>query len=237
MCDCGASPVQQAGPSTLPLDAMVRRLLASLIAVLVPTAFAGPWAPYDAHVERQHAVSAEAYKRIDFLTPSALLDSQQTLDCVVTYDVRPSFAPQRHWCLRRSGATYTLDSWELPPSVGAEAGSHPAEHRTVSFPSEVATLVRQIWLNAILESHYPRFFLAGADGDDYYFGATRDDSLLLRAEVWSPDADLPPRWLVDAGDQLFNYAQTGSNDIAQVRKSLVALRNRLFSYYEKHGRH
>src|SRR5205807_2536346 len=108
----GACPTWSSGPSTSPLDAMVRRLLASLIAVLVPTAFAGPWAPYDAHVERQHAVSAEAYKRIDFLTPSALFDSQQTLDCVVTYDVRPSFAPQRHWCLRRSGATYTLDSWE-----------------------------------------------------------------------------------------------------------------------------
>ena len=216
---------------------MFRRLVASLIAALVPAALAGPWTPYDASVEKQHAVSVEAYKRIDFLTPSALPEPEQTLDCVVTYDVRPSFAPERHWCLRRNGSTYSLESWKSGRSVGSQAGAHDTEHRAVPFPSELATLVREIWLNAILESHYPRFYLGGADGDDYYFGATRDDSLLLRAEVWSPDADLPPRWLVDAGDQIFNHAQGDSNDAAELRKSLVALRKRLFSHYEEHGRH
>jgi hypothetical protein len=225
------------GPSTSPLNALFRRLVASLIAALVPAALAGPWTPYDASVEKQHAVSVEAYKRIDFLTPSALPEPQQTLDCAATFDVRPSFAPERHWRLRRNGSTYSLESWKSARSGGSQAGAHDAEHRTVPFPFELATLVREIWLNAILESHYPRLYLGGADGDDYYFGATRDDSLLLRAEVWSPDADLPPRWLVEAGDQIFNYAQRDSNDAVVLRKSLVALRKRLFNYYEEHGRH
>jgi len=125
-------------------------------------------------------------------SPPTHYRNQEQLDCVATYDVRPSFAPERHWRLRRNGSTYSLESWKSARSVGSQAGEHDTEHRAVPFPSELATLVRDIWLNAILESHYPAFTSVAQMVTTITSVATRDDSLLLRAEVWSPDADLPP---------------------------------------------
>lgn len=180
-------------PLNFTVDAMTRRRMAALTAVLTSTAFAGPWHAYDGNVELQKMVSVEAYKRIDFLTPSPLPEPQRSPNCIVTYDVRPAFTRERHWCLQQTGSSYTLDSWESPAGTDVKE----PEHRTVSLPADVAKMVRDIWLNAILEAHYPRFLLQGADGDTHYFGAMRDDSrLLLRAEAWSPEADFPPRcWL------------------------------------------
>ena len=224
----------RARPLNFTVDAMTRRRMAALTAVLTSTAFAGPWHAYDGNVELQKMVSVEAYKRIDFLTPSPLPEPQRSPNCIVTYDVRPAFTRERHWCLQQTGSSYTLDSWESPAGTDVKE----PEHRTVSLPADVAKMVRDIWLNAILEAHYPRFLLQGADGDTHYFGAMRDDSrLLLRAEAWSPEADFPPRWLADAGAQLFTYAQTASDHPTQLRMALHALRDRLFRYYAQHGRH
>ena len=196
------------------------------------------WRPYDANLEMRHAVSKDAYLAIDFLAPSqATLARHSAMTCVAAFEVSPSFRPTRHWCLSRREGGYSLASWETHDPTPAILNV-PPDALSVVIPNDIGALLQDIWLNAILDARYPRFYLAGADGDTYYFGATRaHDQEMLWAEVWSPEADLPPLWMTQTGAEVFAYAQSKARDNAQLRRRLQETRTRLYAYYERHGRH
>lgn len=106
------------------------------------------------------------------------------------------------------------------------------------LPPDVALIAREIWLNAILEASYPRRYLAGLDGTIFYFSAKRTgDNEVLRAQTWSPVAELPPLWLTQGGEALMKYAQSDSRSADALRAELQTIRNKLFAYYREHGRH
>jgi len=235
VCTRGSDRAPACGPSTSPLDAMLRQLAALLLASVASATFAGPWTPYSADEEKRAAVLPETYKAIDFLTPSVLPDAEARGACVVTFDAFPSFFQDEHWCLLQSGQRYLVKAWK---SAGSSPdGKHAsAEHRQAELPADIVVLVREIWLNAILEAHYPRLYIAGLDGTIFYFGAKRSDSELLGAQAWSPEADSPPLWITNAGVEVLKYALATSADVDALRRDLLATRNRLFAHYSEHGR-
>jgi hypothetical protein len=197
-----------------------------------------PWSPYDADLEARHTVSKDAYLKVDFLTPSQATQAlHSAAQCTAIYEVFPSFRQTQHWCLSRGEDGYHLASWETrDPTPGASAP--PPEARSVAVPSDIGALLQELWLNAILEARYPRFYLAGLDGDMHYFGATRaHDREMLWAEVWSPRANLPPLWMTQIGAEVFTFAQSTARDDAQLRRHLLDLQGKLYSYYKRHGRH
>jgi hypothetical protein len=216
---------------------MTGHVVVAFVAALALSASAGAWSPYNAEVEGRNSVSTDAYKKIDFLTPTPRSQVPGS-DCLASYEVRPSFRPTQQWCLVQDGPRYFISSWESRDADANAATSKGSARLKVELPSDLAILVREIWLNAILEARYPRFLLAGLDGETHYFGAVRYQSReILGAEVWSPTTDLPPLWMAKAGGEVFSYTRSNSGDANRLRTYLVALRQRLFAYYAKHGRH
>jgi hypothetical protein len=217
---------------------MTIRAVVALIATLALSASARAWSPYNAEVEGRNAVSTDAHKKIDFLTPSSLSGVLGSPDCLASYEVRPSFKPTQQWCLVEDGSAYFISSRESRDADATAATPKDSARLKVELPSDLAILIREIWLNAILEARYPRFPLGGADGEDHYFGAMRYHSReILRAEVWSPSSNLPPLWMAKAGAEIFSYTRSKSSSADRLRAYLLALRQKLFAYYAKHGRH
>ena len=215
---------------------MTGHVFGAFFAALALSASAGPWSPYNAEVEGRNEVSTDAYKKIDFLTPSPVSQVPGS-DCMVSYEVRRSFEPTQQWCLVQDGARYFIISWESRDTDANAATNKDRARLKVELPSDLVILVREIWLNAILEAHYPRLILAGADGEIHYFGAMRYHSReTLRAEVWSPISDLPPLWMAKAGGEIFSYTRSKPSNASQLRTYLVGLRRKLFAYYAKHSR-
>ena len=180
------------------------------------------WMPYDADLEATHAVSKDAYLKIDSLTPSQSGGHpHSTMQCAVGYEVFPSFEATKHWCLVQNHGGYDLESWESRES-DTQGTSRLVSRSSVALPSDIGALLQQIWLNAILEARYPRFFLAGADGEMHFFAATRArDREMLWAEVWSPHGDLPPLWMTQAGAAVFAYARSEDRNEEQLRLILT----------------
>jgi hypothetical protein len=151
------------GPSTSPLDAMSGRVVFALIASLACFAQASAWEPHNVSAEYRDETSTDAFKRIDFLTPGPPTVVSELQGCLASYEVRPSFKPTQQWCLRQDGGRYLLGSLESRDANTIEANE--ASRSEVELPADVAWLIREIWLNAILEAHCPRFSLQGADGE------------------------------------------------------------------------
>ena len=97
---------------------------------------------------------------------------------------------------------------------------------------QLADLVQEIWINALLDTHYPRAYAGGLDGTTYYF-QVRSQDLDLRGQTWSPSADRPPAWLVSAASEVMGYARSQGSDPEKLRTALAKCKERLFSYYRK----
>ena len=130
-------------------------------------------------------------------------------------------------------------SWELgdsnPVSLRQARESHP---KRVALPTEIVTLLAQIWTNVLLDTRYPRSNVRGADGDVHCFAAfVRDTGLQLDGEAWSPLAEAPPKWIAEAGQRLLAFARTEGSDTVAVRDDLKRTRDKVFRYYKSRRRH
>ena len=216
----------------------MRKTLALLFVMTLSVCASQTWKPYDADLELTNEISKDARLKIDFLTPGhGWGRAPPAMECAVAWEVFPSFEATKHWCLIRNSGGYNLNSWETDES-GTHTTSKLNPRLSISVPLDIGDLLKEIWLNAVLESRYSRFYLGGTDGEVYYFGATRArDRDMLWAEVQSPEADLPPLWMAQAGTRVFTYARSEGKGEEQIRQFLVDLRARLYQYYGKHGRH
>jgi hypothetical protein len=196
------------------------------------------WEPHSYDSEARDSVSTHAYQEIADLNPSgALLQTGAMRDCAATYKYEPTFRPTEEWCLARVERRWLIRSTGSPKSNDTGVINPNAKQAEREIGEEVASLVHEIWLNAILEARYSRILVLGADGETHEFGARRYlSAFLLRAEVWSPSHDNPPLWLAEAGRMIFIFAQTDSADPARLQRDLIALRSKLFDFYRTRKR-
>jgi len=227
VCTHGSNWALLGGPSTSPLGAMFSRV-AFLVALSVPVGAQPPaWTPYNQGLEQQHQVNGEAIASLDHLVP---LDIPHPVlaDCAATYTVESSLSPASGWCLTRIKDGYRLEAWTDRCSVA----NTQCDSVVVPIDKEIAELMQDIWINALLDTHYPRAYSGGLDGTTYFF-QVHSQGLYLRGQTWSPEGERPPAWLVSVGSDIMSYARSQGSDPEKLRAALAKCRDQLFSYYRK----
>jgi len=189
------------------------------------------WTPYDRQSALQDAAATDAAWKVDHLVPAGPFDGY--VDCILMYKAAPSFKPNEEWCIYAKGSEHFIRVGPLS-NLKSTAAQDSTE---VAIPNEVVALLEDLWVNAILEARYSRIISRGLDGAVLTFGARIVGCGMCLAETWSPLVDLPPRWLVEAGEEVRSYARAASRDSELLYRDINALRDRLFEYYRVHGKH
>lgn len=173
-----------------------------------------------------------------------------THGCVVAFDslgtLRP-YPPDAHWCLIEKRGAYEIRSWRAysghpetpdnpatPLSEFREAVAPFTQDLVVrDIPLQLALDLRQLWLHAVLESRFPPAALGGLDGTAYVFTVERYASnQFLTAGVWSPHLDLPPKWMVDLGQLVFETASSNRPFDEKLSQEVANTQKKLTAYYE-----
>jgi hypothetical protein len=231
VCARGAHRAWSSGPSTSPLGAMFIRV-ACLLTLSAPVAAQSPpWTPYNQGLEQQHQVSGEARAQLDHLTPFDLPQNDPR-DCLASFRILPSFTPPEGWCLLLTKDGYRVETWKTTQT----SGNAPSEVAEASVPVDkgIADLIQEIWINVLLDTHYPRAYSDGLDGT-YYSFQSRSRGLDMRARTWSPSGERPPAWLVSAASEVMLYARSQGADPERLRTDLAKCKERVFSYYRRRG--
>lgn len=212
---------------------VMKRIFAPLLCGLLSwVGVCSAWTPYSREAAQRDEVAKDAARKIDHLVPAGQEDSDDV--CILTYKVVPSFALSSEWCIYPTGSGHVIRVQGAAESPSADA---PHDYVEVEIPDEIVAVVREVWVNAILEARYPRTVSRGMDGAVHKFGARIVSCGLCLAETWSPHVDLPPLWLVETGEALRSYARATNRDAEALHRTMSAHRDRLFAYYRQHGRH
>lgn len=101
---------------------------------------------------------------------------------------------------------------------------------------ETATLLYRTWVNALLESHYSKTDRGGLDGVIYHFGSWIRGLGWLFGCTWSPEADLPPKWLTEVGTNLRVLVETPEAEVEPIKRRITDRCNETMKYLKKHGK-
>lgn len=98
---------------------------------------------------------------------------------------------------------------------------------------ETANLIYEFWVNVLLETHYDRKSLSVVQ----LGGTTRTFSTFVwnlgylhGCIVYSTSNDLPPDWISDAGEALFDYVTKAARDEKELEKRILADRDKFYEY-------
>jgi hypothetical protein len=73
--------------------------------------------------------------------------------------------------------------------------------------------------------------MVGNDGTTYLFSTYLRGPGWLSAQTWSPDADLPPKWLADLGETVLRYSRAQKHDPRQLAEVVSREGTRLLEYF------
>jgi hypothetical protein len=107
--------------------------------------------------------------------------------------------------------------------------------KEVEISEELAATIYSMWANAILDARYARRGL-GLDGTSYSFSTSLRGVGWFSATAWEPKNDLPPRWLVDAGEQILEFGRAEHPSADQLHANLRTIRQRLREYSSRDAR-
>jgi len=222
----------------------MKRMMVVVLA-LAATAAAG-WGAFQVDVQQEDVYPKER-RPADHLQPASRVFPESYY--LIEFAVFPTLEG-RPWLLRmclnsnKTAAVVDLYTNELP-FVSKVAKDNPllqfSKIRGVPLTSrnldlKTATLLYSTWVNALLESHYSKTDTAGLDGAGYHFGAWVRGLGWLYGGTWSPDADLPPRWLTEAGIDLRALVEAPEADVEAIKTRITEKCNRTMRYLKMHGR-
>lgn len=149
--------------------------------------------------------------------------------CLAEFGRYPSSEPALEWQLQLEDGKYVLSSWRLVnPKSDVDARQVDVLRFEVSKP--FAEVVYDVWANNILEARYTRH-APSADDVSYRFRTNLKGVGWPSARTGSANKDLPPKWLVDIGEEILALARAQSPKEAPVLTKLRAVRKRLNEYY------
>jgi hypothetical protein len=114
-----------------------------------------------------------------------------------------------------------------PPKTDAE----------IQISEALASVVYDLWVNALLEVRYERRQHGGFDGETYIFSTFVTSLGWMHGNTWSPSGDLPTTWMMNAGKKLIAFAHDEKRDAKTTEAELTVLRDKLYQYIKKHGKH
>ncbi len=129
--------------------------------------------------------------------------------------------------LMRVGKFPTDKPLKEPPKPDAE----------IQISEAFASVIYDLWVNALLEVRYERRQHGGFDGETYVFSTFVTSLGWMHGFTWSPSGDLPPAWMMNAGKKLVALAHDEKRDAKAAEAELTVLRDKLFRYIETHGKH
>lgn len=160
---------------------------------------------------------------------SGLVDERCT-HCLAQFGRYPSSAAAHEWQLRLEDGKYVLSSWQLV-NPKSDVDSQQVDVQRLEVSKQFADVVYDIWANNILEARYTRHLPAGVDVANYRFRTNLRRVGWLSARTGSPSANLPPKWMVDSGDEILALARAKSPKEAPLLTKLQTVRKRLNDYY------
>jgi hypothetical protein len=211
---------------------------ASLMFAAVPTSAADEGNAFNVLIEGTDRLESQSSK--DYLR----------FGCVVAFDslgTLSPYPPEAHWCLIEKRGAYEIRSWRAysgHPETPDNPETPLSEFRKAvpafdqdlmvrDIPIQLALDLRQLWLHAVLESRFPPAVLGGPDGTAYVFTVERYASgQFLTAGVWSPRGDLPPKWLVDLGETIFEVASNNRPFDEKLIQEVANTQRKVTAYYE-----
>jgi hypothetical protein len=116
-------------------------------------------------------------------------------------------------------------------------GEAPKPDIEIEVPESLASVVYDLWVNALLEVRYERKQHGGFDGETYVFSTFVTSLGWMHGTTWSPSGDLPPTWMMNAGKKLVAFARDEKRDPKATEAELTVLRDKLFQYIKKNGKH
>lgn len=174
---------------------------------------------------------------IDHLLPAGV--ALPEFDYVAQFLVPPDTYPDRDGfsvvILKTDDDRYVLQTAVLPRGGGLATRQKPKS--AIQISKSLADVVYQIRVNTILETRYDRQSYAGLDGTTYFFSTFVSSLGWMHGRVWEPHADLPPRWIVEAGEQLSEFARDPKRDPKKTEAAMLATRDKLFKYLKENGKH
>jgi hypothetical protein len=210
---------------------MRKRALAIVACALLSTlAFA-----YEPDVTQQRMEDDSALL-LDHLIPSGSeIPETPPLYYIAKFGRYPSFADAFEWQLVQKNGKYTLSSWRLSQKDKAEVNPPRLDEMSIEIPMELSATVYSIWANGILDARYTRHTF-GTDGTSYSFSTYLRGVGWPSAWAWSPSGDLPPKWLVEAGEEVLAYGRAKKPDAVVTHHRLQAIAKRLTSHRSAHSK-
>ena len=210
---------------------MLRRIMA-IIVVLIPLCdvYSAAWTPVEPDIKQKLSILQSGI--VDHLIPMDLLANvnMRRVPYLAQYAMRPSSGESLLWVLERINDQYIIKQWkdkQFDKIISSKAkGNYERK-----VPEDLAMLIHSIWVNALLESRYPRVYFSGLDGCGYYFSAFVKGYGQLNGAVWSPEKEAyPPYQLVKAGNVVSEFL-VEQYDEEFLRKNLVDVKKVLFHYW------
>jgi hypothetical protein len=208
------------------------RTLSPLLVLVLSVWPALPSEPYQVDIKQK--TFAEHGGDIDHLEPVRQLVPQG--DYIAQFIESPSFTKGTYLALAKSqDGKYVLQLTTIPPDSCPK--DKPKPETELEIPVSLAEVVYQTWVNALLEVRYDRKSYGGYDGTRYTFSSFVRGLGVMHGSIWSPEANLPPRWLVDSAHELIAFVRDPKRDPTKTGASLTATRDKLFAYLKDHGKH
>jgi len=144
----------------------------------------------------------------------------------------PSFSEAFEWTIVLDKGKYKLESWRLEASEKEVDRPKRVALVSVEITPQLATAIYALWANAILDARYSRGGL-GLDGTTYAFSTWLRGVGWPSATTWSPDRDLPPKWMVEAGEEILAYGRAKTRDAPKLLSKLQAIGDRWRAYQQR----
>lgn len=137
--------------------------------------------------------------------------------------------------LRTKDGRYVIQTVRVPEEKLLSRPTKPDIEIQIS--ESFASVIYDLWVNALLEVHYERKQHGGLDGETSIFSTFVVSLGWMHGSTWSPSRDLPPAWMVEAGKKLIAFARDEKRDAKAAEAELTTLRDKLFRYIKTHGKH
>lgn len=184
--------------------------------------------PYRVDVKQK--VSAEYTDAIDHLEPVRGVIPE--FYYIAQYIESPSFTKGTYMVvLKTKEDKYLLQLATTP--ADSRPIKRPKNETELEISESLAEVIYQIWVNALLEVRYDRKCYRGLDGADYTFSSFVRGTGWMHGSIWTPQADLPPKWLVDSAREIIAFARDPKRDEKKIEATLIQSRDKLFAYLKK----
>ena len=144
----------------------------------------------------------------------------------------PDFGDHVCWIISESENKYFLKCYTLNSPESTPYWSLPKADSITEIPKDIVILIRDIWMTSMFEVRYSKRRIMGCDGVNYTFSVYTNDTRTMHGMTWSPGGDLPPRWMVELGKDIFAYGASKEKHLPKLRKSIEYCRSRLLKYLE-----